>query len=182
MTEEITPTTQANEAQALAETQHEQATNRSTREIGKNSQGEPTLYPSDVEMVSTQFNLTSEEAERLILAGDVSQSAADDLKAGRKVYRQRFEAVDASEASHPLAAADARAAATEAAATPSGPDPALPTSGPYGPNAEYDETTAPVDKDHVPAEAVAAVQAAAATEAAATLGDDDGVTRSDDLV
>lgn len=123
-----------------------------SREVGKNSNGDPTIYPSDVDSVATSYNLTSAEAERLILDGDVSDKAADKIKGERVVYRQHYEYVT-NPSSNPLAAADARRAEAEkadtaAAAERIAEDKTSPESGPYGPSAVYTEVEAPVDADH----------------------------------
>lgn len=120
------------------------------REVGKNSQGTPTVYPSDVEAVATQYGLTSAEAERLITEGKVTDKAADKIKAGRVVFRPHYEYVSGAE-SNPLAVAERRRAEVEAAAAEAeevGPDKTSPDAGPYGPNATYSEVEAPVDADH----------------------------------
>lgn len=117
------------------------------------------VLPSDVEGLRIQHNLTMAEAERVARGEDV-----DAVKAERVVFRTRYEQVEASASSHPLLAADAAAEAREEDAkkpskpTHDGPDPALPSSGPYGPNAEYESATAPEDKDHLPASAARPVE------------------------
>jgi hypothetical protein len=106
-----------------------------------------TVLPSDVAGLAQQHNLTTLEAERV--AGGES---VDTVKAERVVYRPRYEALEAQPAFHPLAAADAAAARREEdsqAVGNAGPDPALPQSGPYGPNAEYQSVKVPEDKDHL---------------------------------
>jgi hypothetical protein len=124
------------------------------RELGKNSQGEPTVYPSDVEAVALQYNLTTPEAERLLLGGKVTDKEADKIKGERVVFRPHYEYVTNPD-SNPLAAADRRAeeqAASEeerkAAADRIATDKTSPEAGPYGPNAVYSEVEAPVDRDH----------------------------------
>lgn len=125
-----------------------------SRETGVNSRGEPTVYPSDVEAVSTAYNLTGPEAERLILEGDVSDKAANKIKGERVVYRQHYEYVT-NPSSNPLALADQRRAQQEqeetdrqAAADRIATDKTSPEAGPYGPNVSYTEVEAPVDTDH----------------------------------
>lgn len=123
-----------------------------SRETGKNSLGEPTIYPSDVESVSRSYNLTTAEAERLITEGSVTDKAADKIKGERVVYRQHYEYVTNPE-SNPLAAADRRDVETAAEAERKAgevaqADKADPSAGPYGPNAAYSEVEAPVDADH----------------------------------
>lgn len=127
------------------------ATSRS--ELGKNSQGETTIYPSDVDAVATQYNLTTPEAERLLLSGKVTDKEADKIKGERVVYRQHYEYVT-SPSSNPLAAADearSRQEQEEAdrkAADAIAADKSSPEAGPYGPEAVYTEAEAPVDTDH----------------------------------
>lgn len=123
----------------------------------KKSESTKTVLPSDIEGLSQQHNLTRVEAER-VAAGE----SVDTVKSERTVYRTRYEALEAQPAFHPLAAADAAAARRDeeaAATTASGPDPALPQSGPYGPNADYQSVEVPQDKDHL--SGAAAVEAAA---------------------
>lgn len=121
------------------------------RKLGQNSNGEPTIYPSDVESVTHQYGLTAAEAERFLLDGKHTQKAADAIKGERVVFRPHYEVVDASD-SNPLAVADARRAAAEKAdAERTGAetvDKFSPEAGPYGPNATYSEVEAPVDTDH----------------------------------
>jgi hypothetical protein len=124
-----------------------------SREIGKNSLGETTIYPSDVEAVASSYNLTTAEAERLLLEGDVSDKAADKIKGERVVYRPHYEYVT-NPTSNPLAAADARQAERDAeadnaeAAERIATDKTSPDAGPYGPEAVYTGVEAPVDTDH----------------------------------
>lgn len=122
------------------------------RKIGQDSNGDPALYPSDIEAVSTQYNLTVPEAERLLLGGKVNDKEADKIKGERVVYRPHFEVVDGAE-SNPLGAADRRQAEADAEAkTAEKAEPVedkfSPEAGPYGPNAEYTVVEAPVDTDH----------------------------------
>lgn len=125
------------------------------RKTGENSRGEPTVYPSDVESVSTSYNLTGPEAERLILGGKVNDKEADKIKGERVVYRPHYELVT-NPSSNPLVLADQRRAAQEeqteadrkAAADRIATDKTSPESGPYGPNVAYTESEAPVDTDH----------------------------------
>lgn len=111
---------------------------------------ERTYLRSDVEMAVSQYGLTTPEAEKLLDEGNLNQSSADELINSRVVYRTRYEVVTPPDAS---AVEDVKVPTTpgEVAAlpNPSGADPSKPESGPYGPNADYDEVTAPVDKDHV---------------------------------
>lgn len=106
---------------------------------GRNSRGEPTLYPSEVAGVASAHGLTVPEAEEHLLEG----TSPDDLKARRVLYRQSYEQVPATAENHPLVAADvAHAAAAEAAERPApGPDKTQPEAGPYGPHAEYRKVT-----------------------------------------
>lgn len=124
----------------------------------KNTEQSPTrVLQSDITGLEQQHNLTRVEAERVANGENV-----DSVKGERTVYRARYEAIDAQPAFHPLAAADAAAErrdADSAAAGSSGPDPALPQSGPYGPNADYQGVKVPEDKDHLTGDA--AVEAAA---------------------
>lgn len=134
---------------AKADTDTPQAT---TRELGKNSNGDPTIYPSDVEAVSTQYGLTTPEAERFLLEGKHTDKAADTIKGERVVYRPHYEYVT-NPTSNPLAAADVRAAETAAEAERreaevAQADKADPGAGPYGPEAVYSEVEAPLDADH----------------------------------
>lgn len=128
------------------------------RETGKNSQGEPTIYPSDVEAVSTQYGLTSAEAERLLVSGKVTDKEADKIKGERVVYRPHYEYVAGTE-SNPLSVADRRREEAEraeadaekarkGAADRIAEDKTSPEAGPYGPNAVYSEVEAPTDTDH----------------------------------
>lgn len=104
------------------------------------------VLPSDVTALAQQHNLTQAEAERVAHGESV-----DTVKGERTVYRARYEALEANPAFHPLAAADAAAERRDAeqASEPVGPDPALPQSGPYGPNAQYAKVATPEDKDHL---------------------------------
>lgn len=108
------------------------------------------VLPSDVTSIAQANNLTQAEAER-VAAGE----SVDTVKGERTVYRVRYEALEPTASIHPLAAADAAAARRDAEASATvvaGPDPALPQSGPYGPNADYEPVSAPEDKDHVAVE------------------------------
>lgn len=150
------PTTKGDEARSAQESKLNEE-QRTTRELGKNSSGDPTLYPSDVESVRQQYNLTGTEAEGLLRGGKVTPAEADKLKAGRVVYQQAYRAL-VNPLTVPETLADARREAAQAADEETqkrgqedqGPDPALPTSGPYGPNEEYTVVESPEDKDHVP--------------------------------
>lgn len=114
----------------------------------KDEAAAPTrVLSSDITGLEQQHNLTRVEAERV-----ANGESVDTVKGQRTVYRARYEAVDAQPAFHPLAAADAAAEQrdnSEQAAGASGPDPALPQSGPYGPNADYQGVKVPEDKDHL---------------------------------
>lgn len=140
------PTTAADEARTAAEQERAEAT-RTTREVGKNSNGDPTLYPSDVAAVTTAHGLTVPEAEEHILSG----TSPDELKARRVLYRSSYDQIPATAENHPLVAADAahtaaeeearkaaedRAAAQAEANAPT-TDKTQPEAGPYGPYAEY---------------------------------------------
>lgn len=124
----------------------------------KSSNAEPTrVLSSDITALEQQHNLTRVEAERV-----ANGESVDTVKGERTVYRARYEALEANPSFHPLAAADAAAERRDAdsiSTAVAGPDPALPQSGPYGPNAEYAEVSTPEDKDHL--------TGAAAAEAAA---------------
>ena len=122
----------------------------------KSESTERKPLPSDITGLAQQHNLTQTEAERV-----ANGESVDTVKGERTVYRQRYEALEAQPSFHPLAAADAAAARRDeeaARAGNTGPDPALPQSGPYGPNADYESVTAPADKDHL--SGAAAVEAA----------------------
>lgn len=115
------------------------------------------VLSSDITGLEQQHNLTRVEAERV-----ANGESVDSVKGERTVFRARYEALEAQPAFHPLAAADAAAERRDADASgdgASGPDPALPQSGPYGPNADYQSVSVPEDKDHL--------SGAAAAEAAA---------------
>lgn len=120
----------------------------------KGTTQEPTrVLSSDITGLEQQHNLTRVEAERV-----ANGESVDAVKGERTVYRARYEAVEAQPAFHPLAAADAAAEARDAdekASGSSGPDPALPQSGPYGPNADYQGVKVPEDKDHLTGDAAA---------------------------
>lgn len=120
----------------------------------KKSDGPQRVLQSDITGLEQQHNLTRVEAERVANGENV-----DTVKGERTVYRARYEAVEAQPAFHPLAAADAAAEVRESAdggsAGASGPDPALPQSGPYGPNADYQGVKVPEDKDHLTGDAAA---------------------------
>lgn len=112
---------------------------------------------SDITGLEQQHNLTRVEAERV-----ANGESVDTVKGERTVYRARYEAVEAQPSFHPLAAADAAAERRDAeggAAGATGPDPALPQSGPYGPNADYQGVKVPQDKDHLTGDAAAEVAA-----------------------
>lgn len=151
--ESKSPTTKGEEARAEAERERAEETRTTHSEIGKDSNGNPVLRASDIDAVRTQYNLTGPEAEQLITSGKVNESEAAKLRDGRAVYRQAYEQVTNSPTT-PEAVRDLRAAANEAEAKSAGvevaADPALPTSGPYGPNVDYSSQEAPQDKDHVP--------------------------------
>lgn len=137
-------------AERAADTGEDYTPQATARKLGQNSNGEPTIYPSDIESVTYQYGLTSAEAERFLLEGKHNQKAADAIKGERVVFRPHYEVVDAS-SSNPLSVADARRAEAEAAdakATPAESDKFSPEAGPYGPNAVYSEVEAPVDTDH----------------------------------
>lgn len=123
-------------------------------ESKKKDEAPTRVLNSDITALEQQHNLTRVEAERVANGENV-----DNVKGERTVYRVRYEALQADPAFHPLAAADAAAERRDADSSSTavaGPDPALPQSGPYGPNAEYADVTTPVDKDHASPEAVEA--------------------------
>lgn len=168
---DYTPTDQAQEQADLAASQHDAATTATAREPGKNSRGEPTMYPSDIEGYQTQYGLTATEAETLwtrsVRDGEDAQTVVDELKGARVVYRQTYEQIPAT--ANALSGIDARAAEnarlaveaenqSEAAA-----DPTQPEAGPYGPHADYREAT-------VTAEEVAQQTGAPVDVAAEALG------------
>lgn len=124
-----------------------------TRDVGKNSQGEVTIYPSDVDSVARSYNLTGPEAERLILGGKVNDKEADKIKGERVVFRQHYEYVT-NPTSNPMALAESRQNEreerdTKAEAERIATDKTSPEAGPYGPDAVYTGVgDAPVDTDH----------------------------------
>lgn len=120
---------------------------RTTREFGKNSEGEPVLYSSDVEMLAQAHNLTIPEAEdvwrRSVEGSESEEAAVAAVKGGRVVYRPRYEAVSPT-VSHPLVQLDNRAAlndAREGSTVAPTADATQPESGPYGPYADYENHT-----------------------------------------
>lgn len=123
-------------------------------ESKKKSDAPARVLNSDITALEQQHNLTRVEAERV-----ANGESVDTVKGERTVYRPRYEALEANPSFHPLAAADAAAerrdAEQENSTTASGPDPALPQSGPYGPNAEYQGVKVPEDKDHLTGDAAA---------------------------
>lgn len=147
----VSPTTIGENAETSAEQNRIEAT-RTTRDLGVNSNGDPTIYPSDVEAVSRQYNLTGPEAESLLRSGNVTETGANEIKGARVVYRQSYEQIPAT-ISNPLAVTDQRAAAAEAeadagadgtdnsrfesAATAPTTDATQPEAGPHGPYAHY---------------------------------------------
>lgn len=112
------------------------------------------MLPSDLEGIQRKYNVTAAEAEQAWRStdGNVTQSTVDDLKAGRVIYRVRYEQVPAT-LSNPLTAADnvTRIAdlrnvgndeerqRLEAAATAPTIDNTKPESGPHGPFADYEK-------------------------------------------
>lgn len=126
------------------------------RELGKDSNGDPAIYPSDIESVATQYGLTTVEAERLLVSGKVTEAEANKIKEERVVFRPHYEYVSGNDSS-PLAVAERRRLEEERTAEEArkardkaGPttDKFSPEAGPYGPNAVYTEVEAPVDTDH----------------------------------
>lgn len=119
----------------------------------KKSEAPTRVLSSDITALEQQHNLTRVEAERV-----ANGESVDTVKGERTVYRARYEAIDAQPAFHPLAAADAAAERRDAGGGndgAAGPDPALPQSGPYGPNADYQGVKVPEDKDHLTGDAAA---------------------------
>lgn len=126
------------------------------RKLGEDSNGDPAIYPSDIESVATQYGITTVEAERLLVSGKVTEAEANKIKEERVVFRPHYEYLSAADSS-PLAVAErrrleeertaeeARKARDKAAPTT---DKTSPEAGPYGPNAVYSEVEAPVDTDH----------------------------------
>lgn len=138
---------------ALKESQSTSHTGR-----GYNSNGEPELYPSDIESYCTQYGISTSEAEavwtRTVLGGEDEKSVVDEIIAGRVVYRQRFEQVHNSP-DHALTAVQIAAARQEADRrafeakrkeqaenlTAPTPDHTQPEAGPHGPHADYHDVT-----------------------------------------
>lgn len=133
-TEGSDPTTVGADAQTAAEQDRAEA-GRTTRELGKNSRGEPTIYPSDVASVTASHGLTVPEAEEHLVHG----TSPEELKGRRVLYRQSYDQIPATAENHPLVAADAVRAEAEATveAGEAVPDKTQPEAGPYGPFADY---------------------------------------------
>lgn len=133
------------------------------RRLGYNSNGQPELYPSDLEMLQNKYNLTAPEAEdlwrRAVVGNENIDNAAAAIAGARVVYRVRYEQV-ANPADHALNAVqiaaakqeregrEAEARAKESAVNLTTPtsDRTQPEAGPYGPHAEYVQTTLPVEE------------------------------------
>lgn len=146
------------ERAVAAQRQEAQATQR---EIGRNSNGDFTLYADDVDAIATQHRLTTPEAEqylqRVVRDGEGSDSVLDNLRGSRVIYRQAYDRVlNAPE--NALTAEDIRLANAErereeaakkaeetrkAAAAVGAPttDRTQPEAGQWGPLADYREVT-----------------------------------------
>lgn len=119
------------------------------------------MYPSELEGLQRKYNLTAAEAEQAWKAtdGNVKQSTVDELKAGRVIYRVRYEQVPAT-LSNPLTVQDnvtrvadlGRAGDDEArqrlegAKTAPTTDNTKPESGPHGPFADYEKVKQPAEE------------------------------------
>ncbi len=125
---------------------------RTTARAGRNSRGEPTLYPSEVDGFARLNGLSTGEAERLLLDGDTSDEAVRRVIESRVVYRPRMEAVSAKYSNADTVAYERREAAqrdAEGDTRDPGPDKTQPEAGPYGPNADYVKgVDVPGDVDH----------------------------------
>lgn len=134
-----------------------------SREFGKNSNGEPEMYPSDVLSLQTKHNLTAPEAEdfwkRTVVNGESEDSALSAIQGGRVIYRQSYEMV-VNPPEHALTAAQLRLEKTQlemrreeelaeerqgAVTTPTA-DRTQPEAGPWGPYAEYKQVEVPPEE------------------------------------
>lgn len=157
------PGVEASRIEREVAAQNKSDTTGTGRRLGYNSNNEPELYPSDVEALQSKYSLTAPEAEdlwrRAIVGSENIDTVASSLVAGRVVYRVRYEQVS-NPADHALNAVQIAAAkqekervvvvaqqkeATQNVTTPTA-DRTQPEAGPYGPHAEYQQTTLPVEE------------------------------------
>lgn len=152
----------ASQVERAVEAQRNEA-QASQRELGRNSNGDFTLYSDDVAAVGTQFSLTTPEAEqylrRTVDGGEKSDSVLDDIRRGRVIYRQAYEQVY-NDPSNALTAETIRAARVEkerrealkladerkAALTAPTADRTQPEAGPWGPYADYAVKSTPIEE------------------------------------
>lgn len=150
----------ASEVERAVAAQRQEA-NATQRALGRNSNGDFTLYSDDVDSVATQHRLTTPEAEqyltRVVRDGEGEDAVLSNLRGSRVIYRQAYDRVlNAPE--NALTAEDIRLANAErerkaaeekakevrsAAAAVNAPttDRTQPEAGQWGPLAEYREVT-----------------------------------------
>lgn len=150
----------ASQVERAVASQRQEATG-TQRGLGRNSNGDFTLYADDVDAVATQHRLTTPEAEqyltRVVRDGEGEGAVLDNIRGSRVIYRQAYDRVlNAPE--NALTAEDLRLAKAEkdrqaqakqaqevraAAAAVNAPttDRTQPEAGQWGPLAEYREVT-----------------------------------------
>lgn len=93
----------ASEIQRLLEGERA-AASATSRTFGYNSNGDPEMYPSDMEMLSTKYALTGPESQTLwerSVVGDEDESAVvDEIRGSRAIFQQVFAAVPAEASVH----------------------------------------------------------------------------------
>lgn len=135
----------------------------SSRKIGYNSNGVPEKYPSDMQSYQTQYGLTAPEAEalweRTVVGSENPDTVAEELRTSRVTYRVRYEQVtnnpDNALTAVQIAAArqleqakrdeEVAKSYSSSVTTPTS-DRTQPEAGPYGPHAEYETVTLPVEE------------------------------------
>lgn len=133
------------------------------REFGKNSNGEPEMYPSDILSLQHKHNLTGPEAEdywrRTVVNGDSEDSALSAVQGGRVIFRPAYEMV-VNPPENALTAAQLRlekdqlaarrndelAEERQGAVTTPTADRTQPEAGPHGPYADYKKVEIPPEE------------------------------------
>lgn len=75
-----------------------------SRQFGYNSNGDPEIYPSDIEMLRTQYGLTAPEAElfweQSVVGGGDADTTLSSIRGARTIYQQVWAATPAETSVH----------------------------------------------------------------------------------
>lgn len=136
---------------------------KSESTFGRNSRGEPEMYPSDIQGLTQKYNLTIPEAEqvwqRTVVGNEDEAAVADELAKGRVWYRVHYEQVqnpadnaltrvqvEQARIKEEADTARAKQESRNSALTAPTADRTQPAAGPHGPYAEYTQVTVPVEE------------------------------------